>query len=211
MIESYLDINFVYPKHSENIFSEVLDSIRNEVDYSKQSNQRAILNDGGGSLSIKQSHPYSCDRIIINVTRLCNNLLFYQEDDLLCSTLSFVRLLYSNLTPEYVFGMHDWRIERIGKEHSEHELPSPISDESLAADRIEHPTWLMVFPPRMVDTYGREWLLDLPAARTEEFDDGSIMIVATESFVACESDLEIAKTIDQALEPIEDAFEHRSV
>jgi len=56
----------------------------------------------------------------------------------------------------------------------------PATAESLAHDEYEHLSWVTVFPPEMVDTYGRETLLTAPAWKTMELDDGAILLVAHE-------------------------------
>ena len=56
----------------------------------------------------------------------------------------------------------------------------PFTAESLAKDRYEYLSWLTVFSPPMVETYGRETLLDAPAYHVEELDDDSVLIVAVE-------------------------------
>ncbi|MBX0306060.1 DUF3396 domain-containing protein [Halomicroarcula sp. F24A] len=55
----------------------------------------------------------------------------------------------------------------------------PITADSLAANRIETVSWLMLFSPPMVAEYGREWLLNAPAWKTRELDDGAVMLVAS--------------------------------
>jgi hypothetical protein len=56
----------------------------------------------------------------------------------------------------------------------------PFTAESLAHDEYEHLSWVTVFPPKMVDTYGRETLLSAPAWKTMELDDGAILLVTHE-------------------------------
>jgi hypothetical protein len=56
----------------------------------------------------------------------------------------------------------------------------PATAESLAHDEYEHLSWVTVFPPAMVDTYGRETLLSAPAWKTMELDDGAILLVTHE-------------------------------
>lgn len=53
----------------------------------------------------------------------------------------------------------------------------PVDGESLADDRVNYAVWLNVFPPRLVETYGRETLLSAPVWRAEEFEDGAILLV----------------------------------
>ncbi|WP_435334876.1 hypothetical protein [Haloarchaeobius sp. TZWWS8] len=80
-------------------------------------------------------------------------------------------------------------------------------------NRVNWPTWLMVFSPSMVEQYGREWVRDLPAAHIEEFDDGAILVIATDEFVNLDSshhsnlDISVAEMISKAMKPIEAAFE----
>ncbi|MFC7072623.1 hypothetical protein ACFQJ7_17160 [Halovenus rubra] len=121
-------------------------------------------------------------------------------------TFDLVRQFYQGIDAQYVFGMHSERIETIGLPENRNGIRSPISDESLAQNRIVTPTWLMLFPPAMVEEYGREWLLDLPAERIEELDDGTIMIVATTDIFDADSDFEIANAVGEGLQPLEDAF-----
>lgn len=52
---------------------------------------------------------------------------------------------------------------------------------------------------------------DLPAERVEELDDCAIFVVATTEITDCETDREIAKTIRDAMAPIEAAFEQKTV
>jgi hypothetical protein len=56
----------------------------------------------------------------------------------------------------------------------------PFTAKSLARDRYEYLSWLTVFSPPVVKTYGRERLLEAPAYHVEELADDSILIVATE-------------------------------
>jgi len=86
------------------------------------------------------------------------------------------------------------------------EIPSPVTDESLANNRINLPTWLMMFPPAMVEEYGREWLLNLPAERIEELDDGGIMVITTDEFADIETGTELTVHVQDAKEPLEAAF-----
>ena len=56
----------------------------------------------------------------------------------------------------------------------------PFTAESLANDRYEYLSWLTVFSPPVVETYGRETLLDAPAYHVEELTDGSVLIITDE-------------------------------
>jgi hypothetical protein len=53
----------------------------------------------------------------------------------------------------------------------------PFTAKSLAHDEYEALSWLTLFTPSMVETYGREKLLSAPAHRIEELDDGAVLIV----------------------------------
>lgn len=127
----------------------------------------------------------------------------------LTTTLGFLSRLYQAVDPLLVVGTHYWRIEQIEYGAPEYDIPPVVSDDGLANNQIDHPTWLMIFPPEMVAEYGREWLLDLPAEYIEELDDGAIMTVATRAFPECDSDMEILSMIDDAVQPIEEAFQSR--
>lgn len=67
----------------------------------------------------------------------------------------------------------------------------------------------MIFPPAMVETYGRDWLLNLPADRTESLNDGGILVVATEDIAEYDRRFELVTHISESLEPLKDAFEAR--
>jgi len=54
----------------------------------------------------------------------------------------------------------------------------PFTAESLAHDAYEHLSWITVFTPSVVETYGRETLLSAPAYETRERADGAVLIVA---------------------------------
>lgn len=53
----------------------------------------------------------------------------------------------------------------------------PFTAVSLSHDEYSCLSWLTVFTPAMVETYGRDALLSAPTYRTEELDDGAILIV----------------------------------
>jgi hypothetical protein len=63
--------------------------------------------------------------------------------------------------------------------HIHREDAPPFIAESLANDRYEYLSWLTVFSPPVVETYGRETLLEAPAYHVEELADGSILVVVT--------------------------------
>ena len=55
----------------------------------------------------------------------------------------------------------------------------PVDQKSLAKNAINYTTWITVFSPTLVETYGRETLLDAPVWRAEEWDDGAIALVTS--------------------------------
>lgn len=79
--------------------------------------------------------------------------------------------------PKFVYGVSGPHFSRL----VENDVPPPVTPESLAADRIEYASWLMGFPPSIVETYGRETLLSAPAWQTAELPDGGVAILATEN------------------------------
>jgi len=54
----------------------------------------------------------------------------------------------------------------------------PFTAESLAHDAYEYLSWITIFTPSVVETYGRETLLSAPAWETRELADGAVLIVA---------------------------------
>lgn len=78
--------------------------------------------------------------------------------------------------PTYVYGLDPAHAEAVGSFFG-----IPAEATALAADRISDVSWLMLFPPDLVESYGREFLLNAPAWRTDELDDGSILVVSWEN------------------------------
>jgi hypothetical protein len=54
----------------------------------------------------------------------------------------------------------------------------PATAESLAHNKYEHLSWVTVFTPPMIETYGRETLLSAPAWQIRELDNGAILVVS---------------------------------
>ena len=142
----------------------------------------------------------------------CYNYIPPEEGpDRLRNLRQFISCLYQEFKPVYVYGINNWRIDAWQEGRPKYKISPPINDERLANNRIEHPTWLMLFPPEMVEEYGREWLLDLPVETSTELDDGTILLIATESLPGCETDMEVVELIDDTMTPIEEAFEQREL
>ena len=77
---------------------------------------------------------------------------------------------------QYAYGLD---VEHQHKLASDREPGIPVSQESLADNRIDAVSWLMVFSPELVEEYGHEWLLSAPAWERRELDDGAIMLVTS--------------------------------
>ncbi|MUV88972.1 hypothetical protein GJ629_02915 [Halapricum sp. CBA1109] len=54
----------------------------------------------------------------------------------------------------------------------------PFTAQSLAHDEYERLSWITIFTPPVVETYGRETLLSAPAWETRELDDGAVLVIA---------------------------------
>jgi hypothetical protein len=100
------------------------------------------------------------------------------QGDATLELAEMVKTLYlaTGVSPLAAYTEPKWVIETI----STMEAP-PFTAESLAKDRYEYLSWLTVFSPPMVETYGRETLLDAPAYHVEELADGSVLLVAVEN------------------------------
>jgi len=124
-----------------------------------------------------------------------------KDDDTAYDHIDCVGMVYEATKPEYALGMVSYQYEALGIE-----FPQPISEQGLANGRIDSPTWLMIFTPEMVDEYGREWLLNLPADRIEELDDGTILVCTTTRPDGTESHDAWEQKFQDPLESLEDAF-----
>ena len=90
--------------------------------------------------------------------------------------LDVVRQTYADeKQPAYVFGLDEGHAEIIGDDGPESRA---VTAKTLENGQINAVSWLMLFPPNLVASYGQEFLLDAPAWRTEELTDGAILIVA---------------------------------
>jgi hypothetical protein len=216
LLESVFQIGFLSDGSAEETFEEIISLLDTDEQAPKY-----IRHSEGSATVIGESSEFGLDRYTVHNFAYEDELVSL---DLTCSvlfqgespgpkqleeTFDLVRRFYEGIDAQYVFGMHSERIETIGLPENRNGIPSPITDESLAQNRIVGPTWLMLFPPAMVEEYGREWLLDLPAERIDELDDGAIMIVATTDIFDAESDFEIANAVGEGLRPLEDAFDEK--
>lgn len=98
-------------------------------------------------------------------------------EDVTKDLIDLVTFLYSATEekPRFAYGVTGLHQEHLAG----NEMPLPVTAESLSENRIEYATWLMLFPPAMVETYGRTTVLSAPVWETEELDDGAIIVVAS--------------------------------
>ncbi len=144
------------------------------------------------------SHVFPYNKQILSMGIGLDELRRDDGDKRLASFLEFVTLIYHATDPLYGFGMLSYRLEAIDVE-----VPPPISDKKLAENRINHPTWLMLFPPEMVEAYGREWLKSLPAARIDSLDDGGLLVITTMEVTDADAVYEAMQNIEQAFDEIQ--------
>ncbi|WP_435362115.1 hypothetical protein [Haloarchaeobius sp. DFWS5] len=57
----------------------------------------------------------------------------------------------------------------------------PVTEQSFQNRRLEYLPWIVVLPPALVETYGRETVQSAPVYRAETLDDGSILVITNES------------------------------
>jgi len=105
---------------------------------------------------------------------------FEQSPDLEATTRNLidqVEYIYLSVDGcQYAYGLD---VEHQHKLASDREPGIPVSQESLADNRIKAVSWLMMFSPELAEEYGREWLLSAPAWERRELDDGAIMLVTS--------------------------------
>jgi len=221
-MESFFRVEFVFEDPPQEAFDRLVSLFEQKKEmpkYLKRSERRMKIVGESRNFSLRvisdsELNSYEYEESTISLDLTCS-VLFQggsPGEQQLDETFALIRRFYEEIDAQYVFGMHSERIETIGLPENRNGILSPINEDSLAQNRIVASTWLMLFPPAMVEEYDREWLLDLPAARIDELDDGAIMIVATTGIFDAESDLEIANAVGDGLRPLEDAFaeKHRS-
>ncbi len=91
--------------------------------------------------------------------------------------LNIVETVYT-ASDDYIYG-YGLDTEHVGSIGENWGPDKPVTNESIANNRIADVSWLMLFAPELVDEYGREWLLSAPTWKHQEFDDGGIMLVAS--------------------------------
>lgn len=93
------------------------------------------------------------------------------------TVIHLVRTLAQTVTPHprYTYGVDEGHAEIISTDGP---AARPITPESLGDGTVNAVSWLMLFPPAFVESYGEAFLLDASAWRTTKFEDGAIMLVA---------------------------------
>ena len=208
ILDSGINVFLLSTKSREKLFEDIKDILDrgDQPEYIEHGGNSLTLLDASCGIGVDKGerHHYPFSNNYIDIGLLAED--FVHRPHLLENGQSLVTNIHNSTDIQYGFGM----ISREGPEDPRQFTP-PVSDESLAQNRINYPTWLMLFPPEMVETYGREWLLDLPAERIDELDDGAIMVVATTAITECDTDEEIQETVTEAMAPIIEAFEDHSV
>lgn len=93
--------------------------------------------------------------------------------------LELIKFIYININDRVLFvsGLSGPHGDKIAME----DMPLPITEKSLVSNQIEYMSWLSIFPPPFVETYGEETLLSAPAWHAEKLDDGAVLLVAYEN------------------------------
>ncbi|MFB6200759.1 MAG: hypothetical protein ABEI98_01995 [Halorhabdus sp.] len=123
----------------------------------------------------------------------------YVED-----ALDVLTSVYQITEPLYVYGMHVGQMEMVGRD-----VDPPVTESSLAGDRINYPSWLMAFSPAMVQEYGQEFLTRLPADHVEELGDGGVLVVGRDDFTSCEFPRDVEQATLESRETLAEAFGDR--
>lgn len=104
-----------------------------------------------------------------------DDLQYGDPADRIDELLSLVRGIYraSDSRPCYCYGLDPYHTEAVGDI-----LDVPVTAAGLRDGRIDDVSWLMLFPPRLVESYGREWLRSAPVYRAIDLEDGGLLLVA---------------------------------
>lgn len=74
--------------------------------------------------------------------------------------------------PALVYGFDPFHYEGVGEA-----LPVPVTASGLDAGRLDDVTWLTVFTPPFLETYGEYAIRSAPAWHCEGFDDGALALL----------------------------------
>lgn len=91
--------------------------------------------------------------------------------------IDIIRTTYEILDkkPQYVFGIDEGHSASLFEGDRSPPLSSGVPVEWYDLEV----SWLMLFPPEMAESYGKEFLLDAPVWRIDELDNGAILIIAS--------------------------------
>lgn len=209
----HLYVHYLYPGESKAFLTQRNEQLWEHY-HAKQSEEMEYVFDeySGGTLSLMADpiggsiEPFSADdppeiergpdypRLELSIDadqqiRFPVELEGKETEKYVSEAVSVIREIYELLEPKptLVYGLPGNYHETIVVNGFDH----PVSDESLAENRIEYIPWLVILPPAIVDTYGRETVLSAPAWQVEELTDGAILLVAY-------SDLVHGKDLDTA-------------
>lgn len=134
MIESSFFAGFVYKQDPEKILPELTEKI-NEHDafaLSRRGTVEVSLRDtlSGCALGVKtqKNHVFNCSTDLLYFSIGCDRLTRPDGADRLDSILSFIRWVYTETEPTYVFGMLYRHIDLVGQDDLEYGISSPITD-----------------------------------------------------------------------------------
>lgn len=210
MIESHLRVDFFYQDREISPVSNSPAARLGSLDgVSHTGSSDAVGTDAGTFSLTEHTQPHYYEDVYVDgylsLRVRCMRLLQETNHELLADFFRLSTAIYRLTDPQYACGLHSYQIESLGQY-----TPFPISEDAFAANCIERPMWVMVFPPPMVAEYSRDWLLSLPVERVDELDDGAIVTIATTDFFDADSstdpDAEVANRIERAIGPLEDAF-----
>ncbi|WP_323676151.1 hypothetical protein [Halorubellus sp. PRR65] len=97
--------------------------------------------------------------------------------DRISDVVELIERVYNELAPKpaVTYGLTDAEQKCI---HEMEGYGLPVTEDSLAAAELAHLPWLVILPPEIVTTYGRERLLETPVWKTKALDDGSVLLVS---------------------------------
>lgn len=165
-----------YVKNFEQYFDELSEYEYNRPPYAEESELKVysdpIVRIGNSTVSVEDGE-YSTIRVSADFK------YFYNKPDShkrLQSYLEIIKIVYNVVEPVYGFGLNKLLPSEYGLE-----LVPTVTAHSLQNPQIDQPAWIMIFSPKLVDCYGRDWLRSLSVDWTETLDDGGILIVTNEN------------------------------
>lgn len=92
--------------------------------------------------------------------------------------LTVVERVYTVTDAAFCYGLSPIEAEIFGEFPDSYRLP--VDRDHLEQGQIADVCWLLLFPPRFVEQYGRAWLRDAPVARVR-LVEGSLLLLADET------------------------------